>query len=110
MLQPFTAINVENDSGVSKLKYRKNHHRPGPHSNSLNTGHHSNSLNTGHHSNSLNTDLYKLFEINNAAGQASNNTELNYITPSLRVIECALDQLATCENCTTTCGICGEGQ
>ncbi len=101
MLQPFTAINVENDSGVSKLKYRKNHHRPGPHSNSLNTG---------HHSNSLNTDLYKLFEINNAAGQASNNTELNYITPSLRVIECALDQLAICENCTTTCGICGEGQ
>jgi hypothetical protein len=101
VLQPFTAINVENDSGVSKLKYRKNHHRPGPHSNSLNTG---------HHSNSLNTDLYKLFEINNAAGQASNNTELNYITPSLRVIECALDQLAICENCTTTCGICGEGQ
>jgi hypothetical protein len=91
--QPFKAISVENDSGVSKLKYPSNFHHH----------HHSSS-------NDLTEDVDELLELNSAAVIAAlqltgSSPGVNNIFTVLQAISCAIGNIGTC-TCTATCTAC----
>jgi hypothetical protein len=90
--QQFKAINVENDSGVSKLKSHLNrHHR-----------HSSSSSSSG----SLNQKLDVLLEINNIARAAAASLALADFATDLGNINCDLGMIGVCTDCPRTCTGC----